>query len=265
MFQRFDRLLLRVDSLPAAARYWRDTHGADIVREERHVVTLALPEGGEVVLHCDTNLPAQQFFLLVDDVRAMHELRHELKLDFRSPPTKGSRGFFATVRDPFGVVLNIADRTAEVPGAAETETDTLFEEAQRVQHKPNRALLADLYGKLGRTADDLPYTTHFEALYDSYVATFPDPKPDHAEVWRHLLTTRKAGKLPKLGAARSEAPEIEEQDRQKLKELLGASIGRRDRLPYSPEFETVVSAFNIGRRRPYSPHQIWRVVATLAK
>lgn len=268
MIKQFDRLLIRVDSLPAAAKFWRDVHGASVVRQDRHLITLALPEGGEVILHSDPSLPAQQFFFLVDDVRAMHELRKELLLDFRSPPTRGSRGYFATIRDPFGVVLNIADRTLETPADTEPGPEhdgALFDEPVVTQHKPDRTLLAALYGKLGRTADDLPYTTHFESLYDSYVANFPDPKPDHAEVWRHLLTTRKAGKLPKLGAARSAAPEVEAADRDLLRTLLGEQIGRRDRLPYSPAFDEVVTQFNRNRRRPYSPHQVWRLVATLAK
>lgn len=268
MFKQFDRLLLRVDSLPAAAKYWRDVHGATIVREDRHAISLALAEGGEIVLHSDPNLPAQQFFLLVDDVRAMHELRQELMLDFRSPPTKGSRGYFATVRDPFGVVLNIADRTLEQAASEPANAESpgaLFDEPIVTQHKPDRERLASLYEKLGRTADDLPYTTHFESLYDSYVSGFPDPKPDHAEVWRHLLTTRKAGKLPKLGAARSAPPEVEDADRELLRRLLGEQIGKRDRLPYSAMFDDLVGKFNAHRRRPFSPHQVWRLVATMAK
>lgn len=268
MITQFDRLLLRVDSLRAAAKFWRDIHGATITREDRHAITLTLPCGGDVVLHSDTNLPAQQYFLRVDDVRAMYEQRSQLLLDFRSPPTKGSRGYFATVRDPFGAVLNIADRTLECPAQdapAHVAPDALFDAPVTVQHKPDRELLATLYGKLGRTADDLPYTTHFETLYDSYVANFPDPKPDHAEVWRHLLTTRKAGKLPRLGAARSAPPEVDETDRELLRSLLGDQIGKRDRLPYSKLFDDLVTKFNAHRRRPYSPHQIWRLAATLAK
>ncbi len=268
MFKQFDRLLLRVDSLPAAAKYWRDVHGAIIVREDRHAITLTLEDGGEVVLHSDASLPAQQFFLLVDDVRAMHELRAELMLDFRSPPTKGSRGYFATVRDPFGIVLNIADRSLEQApsdGATGESPGALFDEPIETKHKPDRERLAALYVQLGRTADDLPYTTHFESLYESYVVNFPDPKPDHAAVWRHLLTTRKAGRLPKLGAARSEPPEVEESDRDLLRRLLGEQIGKRDRLPYSPMFDDLVTKFNAGRRRAYSPHQVWRLAATMAK
>lgn len=277
MLRRFDRLLIRVSSLPAAVKFWHETYGATIVRQDRGAAMLRLAEGGEVVLHTDEHLAEQEFYLLVDDVRQMHKDRAKLKLEFRTPPTRGTRGYFATVRDPFGTVLQVADLALQAHphghphehdhGPATTTpagTETLFG-ATPPKHKPDRARLGELYGKLGRTADDLPYTTHFETLYDAYAVGFPDPKPDHAEVWRHLLTTRKAGQLPKLGAARSAPPEVGDEDRQRLRDLLGDDIGKRDRLPYQPRFDQLVTAFNAGRRRPYSPHQIWRLVATLAK
>ncbi|MFT3787558.1 MAG: VOC family protein [Tepidisphaeraceae bacterium] len=267
MLRRFDRLLLRVVSLPAAVRYWERTLGATVVSQSASSAQLALKEGGEVVLHTEANLPEQAFYLLVDDVRAMHEKRTELKLEFLSRPAKGARGYHASVRDPFGVVLLIADTClqaqATAPEAAPL-SDALFDGVE-AEHKPHRELLAELYAEVGRTADDLPYTTHFESLYEAYARSYPDPKPDRAEVWRHLLTTRKAGQLPKLGAARSKPPEMTDDDKSLLRELLGDAIGKRDRLPYSETFDTLVEKFNARRRRPYSPHLIWRMAATLAK
>lgn len=263
MIRRFDRLLIRVESLPAAAKFWQETHGATLVKIDRASASLTFADGGEVLLHVDPQLSAHQLYFLVDDVRAMHADRKRLRLDFRSPPTRGSRGYFATVRDPFGVVLEIADLAlAGDPNAPSPER--LFDDAAS-GHKPDRARLAEIYAKLGRTADDLPYTTHFETLYDAYATGFADPKPSHAEVWRHVLTTRKSGALPKLGAAKSKPPELDDPDRMKLAQLLKDDLGKRDRLPYTPRFDEIVNAFNRGRRRPFSPHQIWRLVATLAK
>ena len=69
-----------------------------------------------------------------------------------------------------------------------------------------RDALIAMYEKIGRTADDLPYTPHFETLYSGYANRLGDPKPTRAEVWRHLLNLRKGGKLPKLGEARSIPP-----------------------------------------------------------
>ena len=49
-----------------------------------------------------------------------------------------------------------------------------------------KAALIKAYEQIGRTADDLPYTPHFETLYRAYVDSMADPKPDRQEVWRHL-------------------------------------------------------------------------------
>jgi hypothetical protein len=99
-----------------------------------------------------------------------------------------------------------------------------------------------------------------------YIAAMPDPKPTRAETWRHLLNLRKKkGILPRLGKARSIPPELGEADRQRLLELLGADIGKRDRLPYTTRFDTLVDEFNKTQQRPISPHMVWRLVATLAK
>ena len=271
MLRQFDRLLLRVESLPAAAKFWRETYGATVTREDRAAVVITLADGGEIVLHSDPNLPEQAVYLLVDDVRKLHADRSGLRLEFRAPPARGSRGYYATIRDPFGVMLHLTDRTrdeahAEAAPPAETfaASGSLFGTGT-TSHKADRPRLAKLYAELGRTADDLPYTTHFETLHDAYVAGFAAPQPDHAETWRHLLTTRKAGQLPKLGAARSHPPEIDDEDRRRLRELLGTDIGKRDRLPYSARFDELVQAFNEGRRRRFSPHQIWRLVAMLSK
>src|SRR5690606_21075293 len=143
--------------------------------------------------------------------------------------------------------------------------------ARKVALKPD--LLAALYEKAGRTADDLPYTPQFEQVFAAYAASFSEPQPDRAETWRHLLNLRKKGALPKLGAARSRPPAADEATVALLKGVLekefGGRIGRRDRLPYSPEFDRISEAFNRARAAsgdpPLAPHQLWRPVALLAK
>ena len=102
-----------------------------------------------------------------------------------------------------------------------------------MEEKPaaNRDVLMQVYQQIGRTADDLPYTPDFERLYDLYCAEHQQAKPTRQEVWRHLLNLRKAGKLPRLGEARTRPPAIEPEAREVLLNLVGESIGRRDRLP----------------------------------
>jgi len=145
----------------------------------------------------------------------------------------------------------------------------LFADAPKEKIAADHALLAMLYQAINRTADDLPYTPEFERLYEDYKAKLANEELDHAEVWRHLLTMRKAAKLPKLGSAPTKPPQTTPEERVLLCELLGSDIGRRDRLPYSQKFGEVHEAFNKAfsksRRRTLSPHLLWRVIATLAK
>jgi methylmalonyl-CoA/ethylmalonyl-CoA epimerase len=269
MLRNVDRIILRVPGLPAAVAYYRDTLGMKLLRHESRLAVFALGGGAELLLHTDPDLPAEGIYYLVDDVRALYEKRAELKLTFVSPPKQAAKGFRAIVKDPFGTVLMLLDRTTEqqagaavedakVPGAlfAGVETDT------KSKGKPD--LLIKAYEQLGRTADDLPYTPHFETLFKNYTQQM-DPVPTRQEVWRQLLNLRKGGKLPKLGEARSKPPEISAEEKAKLREMLGPDIGKRDRLPYTKRFDELVDAFNKTQGRPLSPHLVWRLVATLAK
>jgi catechol 2,3-dioxygenase-like lactoylglutathione lyase family enzyme len=269
MLRKIDRVILRVGNLLAAVAYYRDVMGLTVVRQEARLASLKLPgDGTELVLHTDPDLPHEAVYYLVDDVRELYRRRGELKLRFASPPTQVSRGFRATVKDPFDNVLLLLDRTTEASASANVEDakspGNLFAGVE-----PRRAvrgeLLIELYEKVGRTADDLPYTPHFEGLFAQYAGAIGEPRPTKAEVWRHLLTLRKSGKLPKLGPARSRPPAVSAEDRQHLREMLGDDIGKRDRLPYTDRFDTLVDEFNRTQPRNLSPHLVWRLVATLAK
>jgi len=275
MFRRLDRLVVRVPNLASAVTYYRDVLGLQVLREEKKVASLRFADQdcGEVILHCDPDLPAEAVYLLVDDVRDLHRRRAELRLKFTSPPSRVARGYRATVKDPFGTILHLIDRSDET-SLSQREQERHLEDARPPgalfdgvsQHIPaKRALLTKLYEKLGRTADDLPYTPHFESLYEPYIAGYHDPKPDRAEVWRHLLNIRKAGKLPKLGEARSKPPEVSDEDREHLRALLAEHLGKRDRLPYTERFDQIVEEFNKTQPRKLSPHLVWRLAATLAK
>ena len=278
MLRKVDRILLRVPGLQSAVKYYRDVLGLKLTKEEASIASFRLTDGEtELVLHTDADLPAEAVYYLVDDVRDLYKRREALHLKFAGPPTQVSRGFKATVKDPFGTVLLLLDRSTEKGGGATSSraggaiedakgagTGGLFAGVpQRVSVK--REALVAMYEKIGRTADDLPYTPHFETLYSGYAAQHGEPKPTRAEAWRHLLNLRKAGKLPKLGEARSKPPDVGDDDRRRLREMLGDDIGKRDRLPYTPRFDAVVDAFNRTQPRPLSPHLVWRLVATLAK
>ena len=118
MLRKVDRVLLRVASLPSAVAYFRDVLGLKLVRHEGKVASFRLAEGGaELVLHDDPDLPGEATYYLVDDVRDLYRRRAALKLTFMGPPTPAARGHRATVKDPFGNVLLLLDRTSEGGGA----------------------------------------------------------------------------------------------------------------------------------------------------
>jgi len=269
VLKQVDRILIRVPSVEGAVRYYRDTLGMTLIRHDQRLASFKMGDSAaELVLHADPELPDQATYFLVESVRSLYAKRDALKLRFSSPPQAVSRGFRATAKDPFGNILLLIDRSAGdgSEGAVEDAKapGTLFagiEEKVAVKAE----LLIELYTKLGRTADDLPYTPHFESLYRDYTAAHSEPKPTRYEVWRHLLNLRKGGKMPKLGAAKSPPPEVADEDRARLRDMLGQDIGRRDRLPYSERFDKLVEEFNTGLQRKLSPHLIWRLAATLAK
>ena len=274
MLRKVDRLIVRVPSLPSAVAYYRDVLGLKLVRQEGKLASFRLGDDAtELVIHTDADLPAEAVYYLVDDVRDLYRRRAELKLAFAGPPAQVARGYRAQVKDPFGTVLLLLDRSTEKskepggkPGVVEDakEPETLFAGFEPFRRaKPE--VLSALYEKTGRTADDLPYTPHFESLYKGYAGQYGQNPPTRQEVWRHLLNIRKRGKLPKLGEARSKPPAVGEEALDLLRGMLGKDIGKRDRLPYTQRFDQLVDEFNKTQGRPLSPHLVWRLVATLAK
>lgn len=269
MLRRIDRIILRVPALPGAVRYYRDVLGLKLSHEDRQTAAFLLADGSaEIVLRADPDIPAEEIYYLVDDVRDLYARREQLQLKFIETPRQTARGFRAAVKDPFGNVLMLLDQTT-ARSAGEAPEDAAAPNALFAGVEPalpaKRQILAQLYEEVGRTADDLPYTPQFEKLYGLYAAQHPQPQPTRREVWRHLLNLRKAGKLPKLGDARSPSPPISSEDQQTLRTLLGDQIGKRDRLPYSDRFDKLVDNFNKTQQRPFSPHLVWRLVAKLAK
>ena len=283
MLKRVDRVLLRVPQLESAVKYYRDVLGMAPASGKRggNVAGFKLGADAELVLHADPDRPAEATYFLVDDVRDLYRRRDALKLRFKSAPAQVSRGFVATVSDPFGNVLLLLDRTAErtsttaagAPGDVSAVVETaqpagsgaLFAGVDPPKVAAKKNVLATIYQNIGRTADDLPYTPHFESLYASYTRELGDPKPTRQEVWRHLLNLRKAGDLPKLGPARSKPPNLDKAEESRLRQLLGDAIGKRDRLPYTPRFDQLVTEFNRPLTKKISPHLVWRIVAKLAK
>ncbi len=153
-------------------------------------------------------------------------------------------------------------------------------------------LLISVYQRQGRTLDDLPYTPQFEAIYLAVVGATGTPfvhasdfspgsaAPGHAasssspggttraQLFHHLHNLRKAGKLPRLGRAASKPPRVDRRHEELLTQLVEARIGKlslRDQLLYTPQFDEIVATFNERAALNLSAHDVWRVIAKLAK
>jgi len=126
------------------------------------------------------------------------------------------------------------------------------------------------YASVARSLDDLPYTEQFEELYtitQHQLATHPEI-PDRRAVFHRLLTLRKAAKLEKYGRAHSATPAINGDEEFFLTNLIIQScttLGQRDQLPYTPAFDTLRDRFIARTGRDISPHDLWRIIAKLAK
>src|SRR3954471_7203571 len=125
VLKKVDRILLRVESLEGAVSYYRDVVGLKLLKQDPRLASFQLLDGQtELVLHADADLPDQAMYYLVDNVKDLYRRREALKLKFSGPPTPISKGFRATVKDPFGNVLLLLDR------AAGHEKSTVVEDAK---------------------------------------------------------------------------------------------------------------------------------------
>lgn len=127
-------------------------------------------------------------------------------------------------------------------------------------------VLIEAYERAGRTLDDLPYTPDFDGIVADFRAV--EPRATHRDVLHRLQNIRKAGRLPRLGRARSAPPAVTLEEGALLFELVvdsAGSMGQRDQLPYSPAFDRLVERFNARTGRALTPHDVWRLVARLAK
>ena len=169
-------------------------------------------------------------------------------------------------RGPDGAVASIAeDRdTQDAAPAASLFGDEPLETGVTTSSEPDpaEAALIAAYERAGRTLDALPYTDVYETLHAEAGIG------DKAHTLRLLQRFRKAGKLPKLGRAPDKPPAITPEEETLLCELVErqvGSLGKRDGLPYTPAFDAVFNAFAERTGRQLSPHDVWRLIAKLAK
>lgn len=142
--------------------------------------------------------------------------------------------------------------------------NALFSEAPALSDQDKSLVAA--YQETGRTLDDLPYTQDFNDLVSRVQKDFPDL--DERQIFHRLTSLRKAGRLPRLGSGRTRVVRLDAFEEELIGDLAAqivGTLGQRDRLPYTQEFDQVVSEFNARTNRELSPHDVWRLVARVAK
>lgn len=174
--------------------------------------------------------------------------------------------FLDPARDPreameaWEPVLSSGERA---PAARDPEpAPTLF--GADVLTRDRDAALIRAYERAGRTLDSLPYTETFETV----VRESGSASGSEREVLHRLHTLRKAGRLPRLGRAGERPPTIETDHERVLRGLVMeacGSMGARDRLPYTESFDRLAERFQRETGLALGRHELWRVIAKLAK
>jgi cephalosporin-C deacetylase-like acetyl esterase len=124
------------------------------------------------------------------------------------------------------------------------------------------AALIEAYRTIGRTLDALPYTDDFDRLLAS--ANHTNPR----EALHTLQRLRKSGRLPRLGRSPEKPPKIDPELETIIEALVvqhAGTLGQRDRLPYTEAFDRVLESFNAQAGASLSQHDLWRLIARLAK
>jgi len=145
------------------------------------------------------------------------------------------------------------------------EQSALFADAEELSRDRTDALIVAAYERAGRTLDDLPYTSEWASLYTDVRDT---TRLREREVFHRLHNLRKAGRLPRMGRAPSSPLRIESSEEEQLASMVRRAVGtlgQRDQLPFTPEFDRLALEFNAATGRGLEPHDVWRLIAKLAK
>ena len=139
--------------------------------------------------------------------------------------------------------------------------DTLFGGADELGG--DDAMLVAVYQRMGRTLDDLPYTEELGEICRA-IERADDPRG----VFHRLHNLRKAGKLPRMGRGATSPVRLDAGEEALVLALVRekvGSVGQRDRLPYTRDFDELLERFNAETGRSLDHHSLWRLIAKLAK
>ncbi|HZU67026.1 MAG TPA: VOC family protein [Ktedonobacteraceae bacterium] len=111
MLRKIDCVMIRVDDLEAAKKYYIDTFGLRPAWQDEISVGLGFPEtDAEIVLHCDPDIPARiEVYYLVDDVPAVAQVLAQKGCKILVEPFNIPIGMCVIIEDPFGTRLCLLD------------------------------------------------------------------------------------------------------------------------------------------------------------
>ena len=111
MFKKIDCVMVRVDDVASAEKFYAEVFGLKPLWREGGAVGMGMPEtDAEIVLHDNPEIPNKvEVHYLVDDVIAAVKSYGERGCRVLVPPFDVLIGKCAVIEDPFGTVICILD------------------------------------------------------------------------------------------------------------------------------------------------------------
>jgi predicted enzyme related to lactoylglutathione lyase len=114
MLKKIDCVMIRVDDVAAAEKFYSEVFGLKALWREAGSVGMALPEtNAEIVLHNNAAIPHKvEVHYLVDNVIAAVKYYAENGCRVLAPPFDVLIGKCAVIRDPFDTTICLLDLTS---------------------------------------------------------------------------------------------------------------------------------------------------------
>ena len=114
MFKKIDCVMIRVDDVAAAEKFYSEVFGLSPLWREGGSVGMGLPEtDAEIVLHNNAEIPNKvEVHYLGDDVVAALKNYTEKGCRVLAPPFEVLIGKCAVIEDPFGTTICLLDQTS---------------------------------------------------------------------------------------------------------------------------------------------------------
>jgi len=114
MFKKIDCVMIRVDDLSAAEKFYTEVFGLKPLWREAGAVGMKMPEtDAEIVLHNNPEIPNKvEVHYLVDDVVAAVKSYGEKGCRVLDAPFDVLIGKCVVIQDPFGTVICLLDLTS---------------------------------------------------------------------------------------------------------------------------------------------------------